>query len=186
MKAIHSFTILLTDCWEIVQGKVVQEFQNWSVIYSVEFDITVTNPGFGWTNVFHFTANGDQANYGDRIPALFINSDGYFHICSAVNDIVSYCESTAFELGKQYQITIRQFKSGGTYWYEIIIDGESKIKIENTQPQSFSSVKLYTSNPWYNHFSSDLGSICNVKIQQDEYWMNDVTNCGKGILILCC
>ena len=138
-------------------------------MYTVEFDIMVTNSVSGWTNVFHFTADGNYDNYGDRLPALYINTGEYFHICSAVNGNANYWQNFDFELGKQYQITIRQFKtSRETYWYEIIIDGESRLKIENTQPQSFSSVKLYMSDPWYTSFSSDLGSICNVKIQQHD------------------
>ena len=149
---------------DIVDGKVLQEFQNWGKLYSVEFEITVTNPGSGWTNVFQFAPGIG----GGRIPAFFINSDGYFHICSAVSDNKNYCYNFFFELEKQHQITIKQFNSSGKYWYEIIIDGESKIKKENTQPKSFASVNFYASNGVENTFSTDLGSICNVNIQNDE------------------
>ena len=167
---VDSYPHLLTDgCRDIAKGKKFKEFQNWGLLYTVEFEITVTNAGSGWTNVFHFTANDNNYAYGDRIPALFINSDGYFHICSAVNGNKNFCQNFDFEIGKQYQIIIKQSIVGGKYWYEILIDGESKFQIENTQPQSFSSVKLYTSDPWYNSFTSDFGSICNVKIQQGEH-----------------
>ena len=160
--------IRLIDCWDIQPNEEIQSFQNWGRLFTIDFDITVTKPTYGlwgWTNAFHFTANGNMENYGDRIPALYINSDGYFSICSAINGNLNYWENFDFELGKQYQITIKQFIDKGIYWYEIIIDGESRFKIENTQPQSFSSVKLYASDPWYNSFSSDFGSICNFKIQ---------------------
>ena len=171
---LHSYPHLLTDyCWDISQGKVFQEFQNWGSLYTVEFEITVTTTGpgnhNGWTNVFHFTANDNYGDYGDRIPALWINIDGYFHICSTVSGNHNRCyQKNDYELGKQYQITIKQFIANGTYWYQIIIDGESMLMIENTQPQSFSSVRLYTSDPWYTSFTFDFGSICNVKIQQGE------------------
>ena len=162
----------LTDCWDIVKGKEIQEFQNWGRLFTIEFEITVTtNISYGWTNVFHVTADGNYVNYGDRIPALYmdiVNNQGFFHICSGINGNPNYWQNYDFEFGKKYQITIKQFIESRTYWYEIIIDGESKLKIENTQPQTFSSVKLYTSDPWYNSFSSDMGSICNVKIQQNE------------------
>ena len=144
-------------------------FQNWGKLYSVEFEITVINPGSGWTNVFHFApVNKLGDRIPGRIPAFFINSDGYFHICSAVSGNGNYCYNFFFELGKQYQITIKQFNTSGKYWYEIIIDGESKIKKENTQPKSFASVNFYASNGVENTFSTDLGSICNVNIQNDE------------------
>ena len=144
-------------------------------MYTVEFDIIITNAGSGWTNVFHFTANGNGPDYGDRIPALWINSDGYFYISSAINGHNDSAQNNDFELGKRYQITIQQFIASGTYWYQIIIDGESMLMIENTQPQSFSSVRLYTSDPWYPSFTSDLGSICNVKIHQEEGKILDQT-----------
>ena len=73
-----------------------------------------------------------------------------------------------FELGKKYHITVKQFKASGTYWYEVIIDGESKFKKENTQPQAFPDVKLYTSAPHITSFSSEMGSLCNLKIQQGQ------------------
>ena len=163
------FSLLLTDCWDIQKDKAVGEFQNWGKLYTVEFEIIVVkNSGSGWTNVFHFTTDGNCCNNGQRIPALWIHSTGHFHITSAVNGNGNYWKNFDFVLGKMHHITIKQYEVSGKYWYEIIIDGESKFKIENTQPQSFSSVKLYTSDPWHNSFSSDMGSICIDKIQNDE------------------
>ena len=82
------------------------------------------------------------------------------------------------ELGKTYQITIKQFKASGTYWYEIIIDGEPKFKIEIPQPTSFSNVLAYTSDEgillWNTNeipedpFTSDFGSVCNFKVEQGQ------------------
>ena len=166
---VDSYPHLLTDdCWDIANGKIFKEFQNWGLLYKVEFDLTITNAGSGWTNVFHFTANVDQGHYGDRIPALWIHSAGYFHISSSFNG-GNYYQNFDFELGKMYHIIIQQYKGwfGLAYWFEIIIDGESKFQIENTQPQSFSSVTLYTSDPWYTSFRH-FGSICNVKIHHDD------------------
>ena len=142
-------------------------------MYKVEFEITVTNAGSGYANVFHFTAHNNDntngnSNYGSRIPAFFIHGNGFFHICSAINGDKNYCQNFDFELGKQYQIKIRQFITSGTYWYQIMIDDELEFQIANTQPQSFSNVMLYTSNPWNPSFWPSLGSICNVKIQQEK------------------
>ena len=133
-------------------------------------------PSSKWTEVFYFTANGNVdgpwcCDYGDRIPAVHINSHKKnFSITSAINGNGNYPHRIDIELGKTYQITIKQFKESGRYWYEIIIDGESNFKIENTQPQSFSNVKLYgLSNPWTSTpFTSEYGSICNVKIKQGQ------------------
>ena len=85
---------------------------------------------------------------------------------SSINSNGDFYKDFSFELGKEYQMSIQQWKHNGTYWYEIIIDGISKFKIENKQPRQYSSVELYTSDPWYEPFTSEFGSICNIKIQQ--------------------
>ena len=156
----------------IVKDKVVQEIQNWGKLYTVQFEITISNSGEGWINVFHFTADDNKAKYGDRIPVIFIkrktgSEAGYFYIGSDISGKNSMAKYYDYELGKKYQITIKQFKdSGNKYWYEIIINAQSIFKIENTAPESFPNVKVYASDPWYNSFSSNLGSVCNLKIQQ--------------------
>ena len=153
---------------DISKGKVDSEFQNWGKLYTVEFDIMVrfgVIPGSGLTNVFHFSAINDKE---DPTPALWIHPDGVFYICSNV-DGGKNCQSISFDFETPYQITIKQFNADGKYWYEIIVNGVSKYKVENTQPRSLPSVKFYTSHPeWPNSFSSeDMGVICNVKIQQN-------------------
>ena len=40
-----------------------QVFQNWGRLFTIEFDIIVTGYVPGWTNVFHFTAEGNYDNY---------------------------------------------------------------------------------------------------------------------------
>ena len=157
---------------DVAQGKLVQEIQSWGKLYTVEFEITIFNSGESWINVFHFTTGSDNSNYGDRIPAMWIKRNsgsdaGRFHIASAISGNKDLDIEYDYELGKKYEITIKQFKdSGNKYWYEIIIDRESKFKIENTVPESFSNVKLYASDPWYSPFYSYYGSLCNFKIQQ--------------------
>ena len=139
-------------------------FQNWGDLFKLEFSIKVTKrPTTTWANVFHFTAHGNHLRYGDRIPALWINKGGFFYICSAVSGNNNYCKNVNFVLGKEYQVTIQQLKVSGKYWYEIIMDSVSILKIENSQAQRFSNVKMYTSDPWHPSFTSDLGSITNIR-----------------------
>ena len=120
-----------------------------------------------WTNVFQFTADGNNGKYGDRIPAFYIqnqNENGYFQICSAVNGIKNYAINHKFDLGKQYQITIKQYEKMGKYIYEIIIDGDTIDQKENTKAMNFSNVKLYGSNPWIDDFTYKFGSACGFNI----------------------
>ena len=69
-----------------------------------------------------------------------------------------------------YHVTILQQKNkeDGKHWYEILIDGESKLKIENIAPRSYTNVKLYASDSFFDPFITNIGSICNVNIQHQD------------------
>ena len=148
------------------QNNFIKEFQNWGMEFNIEFSLKVTQLQTAeWTNVFHFTADGDNEKYGDRIPALYIHKNGHFRICSAINDKKCFRTEIHFVIGKVHQISIKQWRNPmQKYSFEIIMDGEQKQKIENTKPQSFPKVKLYASDPWTPSFGPALGVICNVKI----------------------
>ena len=156
----------ISDCWRNKPDHIVKEFQNWGDEFNIQFSIKLNKmPSTELTNVFHFTANGDYENYGDRIPALNIYKDGYFLVCSAVNN-EDHCTDIDFVVGKQYEMAIIQWRMRNlTYMYEIIVDGTHRLKMENTQPKSFPNVKLFASDPWTPSFSPSLGSLCNVKIE---------------------
>ena len=164
----------LTDSpnsWEslnITRDMMVKEYQNWGEVFKIEFDIKVTKlPTTEQPiNVFHITANGNYHQHGDRIPAIWIYRNGDFHISSSINGDLDHWNRFAFDLEKMYQIIIQQFKESDKYWYEIIIDSESKYKTENTQLRSFPNVKFYASDPWYEPFSSDFGCVGNITISK--------------------
>ena len=167
----NCFGSYLDFCWDIKKGWLEEEFHHWGDVYSIKFDILVTKlSNVTWINVFNFVRTNESLDMntivnGDRIPLLNINRNGYFHIASSVNGIANYYKDIDFELGKTYKMTIQQLKHRGKYWYEIIVDGDSKLKIENKKPLTFSTAYLYGSNPWIKSFSSEFGSICNVKIE---------------------
>ena len=75
-------------------------------------------------------------------------------------------------LGETYHVIIQQSKIESKYWYEIIINNESKLKEENTIPNSYSTVRFYTSDSFYPTFSSGIGKVCNLKIQQSGKCLN--------------
>merc|ERR1712062_504672 len=114
----------------------------------------------------HFAVNGkDDGRYGSRIPAVWIEPNKRFYIESAVSGNCCYRKYINHYLGKQYDITIQQTKENGKYWYQIIVNGSTVLKVQNTQPRIFSNVKEYLSDPWYRPFSSDYGTVYNLKIK---------------------
>ena len=68
-------------------------------------------------------------------------------------------------LGKKYDITVQQSKKSGKYWYQIFISGEKTRSFVIWKPRKFTNVKCYTSDPWYPPFTSDLGTVSNLKIE---------------------
>ena len=140
-------------------------YNNWGDVYSIEFDIVITKKPTAVFSVFHFTAtNNDCCNDGDRIPAFWVNSASFMFRAPIGSDYNYRYNSFNFVLGKSYHITIKQSTAG---WFEIIINGNSQVKVENKYgAKSYSTVKLYAGDPWYEPFSSDFGSVCNLKIQQ--------------------
>ena len=142
---------------------MMNEYQTWGDVYTIEFSIIVSQiPEDIYRSVFYFTETNENSKVsGDKIPALFVTKGGQ-KIYIANSNLKAF--SFTFEQGKMYQMTIRHFKECEKYWYEILVDGNSMFKMESTAPESSSNVKFYASDPWHDPFSSDVGSICNVKI----------------------
>ena len=140
------------------------------MIYRVSFRIIVKKYHTNWLSVIHFTTGSDCCTSGYRIPAVWITpNQARFAIWSDVsgNNNYRYTTTNDFSFGMPYDITIQQTPGfGGSYWYEIIINGSTFVKVQNTKPKKFFHVKEYISNPWYHSFTSDLGTIFNLEIEQ--------------------
>lgn len=137
----------------------------WGRFYTVEADITVTKiPDDSWTNVFHFTKGENLANYGDRIPSVWINKGAeHFYIASAVSGNKDYKKTFDFDVGKKYHLKIQQIQSGNKIIYEVLVDGNTIHSGENTNPKDFENVKVYVSDPWHDAFTLEYGVLENFK-----------------------
>ena len=177
-----------SECWDISKGKLVYEFQNWGDEYLVEFYITVTHlPTSSWTNVFRFTTlPGIYGSDGDSIPSLFISNDGKFMFHSSVNNNFNHGLDIDFELNTMYNVSIgQQIDEDGKYWYEILIDGDSKLKIENKNHRSYTNVKLYASDSFFDPLITNIGSICNVNIQHQDKGLFALFYAQSSLKYLC-
>ena len=150
-----------------MKGLVRKTYPTWNKVYRVSFSVIVNKLPHGqWTNVIHFTTGGDHKVYGERVPAVWINKGGQsFYIISAISGNRNYYKGYKFSFGKQYDITIQQSKQNGKYWYEILINNILILRVHNTKPIIFSNVKEYISDPWHASFTSDLGTIFNLKVK---------------------
>ena len=148
---------------------VKKSYPTWGPSFKVSFSLKINKlPRNRQTNIIHVTKGGNCCNFGDRIPAVYIEKRSWMeriYFCSAVNGNGNFCRWITVTLGKQYNITIQQSKKGGKYWYQILIPGIRTRRFRNSRPKKFTNVKLYTSDPWYSPFTSDLGTVSNLKIE---------------------
>ena len=153
----------------IKKSMMMKSYSTWGPSFRVSFILKFKKlPSNKWTSIIHVTNGGNYGKYGDRIPAVFCRRwRSYIQVifCSAVSRSMNFCPSIRATVGKQYDITIQQSKKGGIYWYQILIPGKRTKRYRNWRPRKFTNVKLYTSDPWYQALTSDLGTVSNLKIE---------------------
>ena len=142
----------------------------------VSFSIVIKEiPLNKFTNVLHFTTGGNFQHYGNRIPAVWVEKYWHDKLFIRVNtDGVKGIKRRRFrvELGKKYDITIKQWydKNKHEYWNQLIIPGvpSRRFSINEDGLWPFHDVKLFTSDEWNDAFTSDLGELSNLKIENNE------------------
>ena len=110
-----------------------------------------------WHNVFHMTTGDNGVQYGDYIPALWVNKAKFFRVHSSISGNVHYLKdfNYNFNLNQWYHIEIKQEeKSNGEIIFSITMDATIILEVVNTLPQQFREVILYESDPWYPSFAS--------------------------------
>ena len=91
-------TTLNLKCLNIEPGKLIEEFKNWSELYKVEFDITITKRSSSVVNAFNFATG--NTNYGSNcIPALWIYTN-YLSIRSTINGFWNLTRVLIMKLGR--------------------------------------------------------------------------------------
>jgi len=157
-------TDIRDDCLNITSGHLARIYQEWGDVYSIEFEIvvnemTTVDPV---KNIFQFAVGGYDVSL---IPALYIRMNvPRLHVHTSLSGNQNWYRYIYLELGKPYQIAIKQVKDGSQHWFEIMVNGETIVKEEQLDPFRYSNVYLYESNPSFTPFTAEFGSICNVTI----------------------
>ena len=106
-----------------------------------------------YQNVLHLTIGGDAKEYGDRTPAVWIHPEKGIMISSAVNGTSDYgffCKKHLPSADKWTRYAVEQVmnEEEEEYVYSIFINDVEKHSGINKQPEAFSNVGVYASNPW--------------------------------------
>ena len=127
--------------------------QRWYPEWIVSFEIKPFGTVSGWSNILHLTADNNVATYGDRVPSLWFHSGTTkLHICSAINGNKNYCINpvSALALNAWTQIEITQYRNyNGDYEYQVKVGNGFTWSVVNTDPQEFTDVTVFTSDPWH-------------------------------------
>ncbi|XP_065674967.1 uncharacterized protein LOC105847729 isoform X5 [Hydra vulgaris] len=140
----------IKDAFAIEKNNLIAVFETFPKEYEISFELYLTSFFDQWTNVIHLTIDDDVSKYGDRTFSLFFyNNIG--QIGSSINGITDYVIkfSSPFNLMEWNKFFISQFLLNGIYNYVIKMNEAVIITLQNTNPQSFENVRVYTSNPWY-------------------------------------
>ncbi|XP_065672701.1 uncharacterized protein LOC105845300 isoform X3 [Hydra vulgaris] len=164
--AVFVTTDVIDFSSEIILKKdnIIATLSSLEKAYSITFKLKPNSYSSELRNVVHMTNRKNNGKYGDRIPGIWFLEDGSgrLNIYSAVNGNPTYNITTEpLALNEWSSIKIWQTRLNGIYTFQVYINGKIIHSIENTYPQSFKNVKVYTSDPWYN---AQDGSIKDLRI----------------------
>ena len=154
---------------ELGKGKLVEYYPTWGPEFSIEMDITIKALPPNFRSIIHFTENFSGKNYGDRVPAIWLSKSGFLLICSAISGDKNKCTQVNQPIDQQFTLEIKQAtrQSDGKMFYEISVNGNIVFSIENTQPMSFTNVKAYGGDPW---FDSPINPELIDDVMADDAW----------------
>ena len=119
--------------------------------FSISFDFNPYEYGTGdvYASVIHFSQSDLQ--FVSRIPGVWFHPHLGMHISSAIsgNSHNNYDTNLTPVLNRWTQFVISQRLENSQYIFRIVIDGNEVRMVENTQPEIFTDVKVYISDPWY-------------------------------------
>jgi len=164
----------------VTKDNLVATLPSWGEYFEVSLQIWVESHKPGVSELLRFTSTDkDCCSVGDRIPAIFVHSDGYIHVTSQVGTNGNYYKNFNIKLKTWIKVDIKQYPDGnGKAIYEVIVDGKSAVKAENSEPTIYENVKVWAAQG--KHFATS-----NAKIKEFEYQQKTSTE-QTGELTLGC
>jgi len=119
-------------------------------ILTFQLFLTNANSGSGYKSVIHLTIGGDNVEYGDRTPALWVYGGTQLHFGSAIDGNKDYSFTTpAISLNTWYSIEISQLEDGSEIVFSVKVNGDSVVSKTNSDARDFPKVIIYGGDPFY-------------------------------------
>ncbi|XP_065680931.1 uncharacterized protein LOC136094806 isoform X3 [Hydra vulgaris] len=131
--------------------------------YLVSFKIKPTSYSLEYKNIIHLTTGGDYEENGYRTPSLYFYNNGKLSVWTTINGYIykEFIIPEALSLNEWSSIRVSQVRINSIYFFRVYVDGKLKIDIKNSYPYSFTNVKVYCADPWYE---TQPGSIKDLRI----------------------
>ena len=102
----------------ITKSKLVATLPSWGEYFEVSFQMWVesfTGPNTsGWSEFLRFTATeGDNGFPGDRIPAVFVNYNGFIGVRSQVGNDANFAQNIDIQGKSWIKVEIKQYPENG-------------------------------------------------------------------------
>ena len=120
------------------------------------------------TNLLHLTLSNNAEDSleeeGDRILAINFQPNRGMIVAASIGNELNYVRNFSSYLpllNKRTLVEVNQLRRGGRYIYRILVDEEEVHSVENENPQEFTNVSVYLSNPW---LPSTIGEIRSFQV----------------------
>jgi len=152
-------TLLAKDNEPIYLPKLPKTFE-------VAFEVKTTAFQPGWNSVIHLTTGGNCCGNGQRIPGVWYNNKKLMTVMS-INGNGNWWKWHGREHPVDQWVKIRinqKPEENGKYMYRVFQDNYKVIEAENSQPEEYKHVKVYSSDPWHK---PQAGFIRNLVISKE-------------------
>ena len=113
----------------------------------------------------HVTKGGNNGAHGNRLPAIWLHNNKFFHFTTSANGHYNYGRDFhGVKLNKDYHIVVsQQYNTKKELIYTILINGKVFHSVRNTKPVSISPALLYLSDPWSASIN-DIGKVSQITV----------------------
>ena len=115
----------------ITKNNLVATLPSWGEYFEVSLQIWVgssPDPKDGWTELLRFTTTEkDCCSVGDRIPAIFVYSDGYIHVTSQVGTNKNFATNVNIKLKTWIKVDIKQYPENGKVIIDYVVDDQDHL-----------------------------------------------------------
>ena len=115
--------IYILDEEPVTKDNLVATLPSWGEYFEVSLQIWVESHKPGVSELLRFTTTEkDCCSVGDRIPAIFVYSDGYIHVTSQVGTNKNFATNVNIKLKTWIKVDIKQYPENGKVIIDYVVD----------------------------------------------------------------